>query len=227
MNFFNTLIRDRKLKILIILIIFSLFCITLFIFRSLYSSTRTYIFLIWNLFLAWVPFGISSLLLVFNKKIKSRIIFLLIVFCWLLFFPNAPYILTDLFHLKQRHNIPLWYDLNLILSFAINGLFLGLLSLQDIQELITNRFNKIISWFFVFTSLLLASFGIYIGRFLRWNSWDVIYNTSDVIKDIKERLINPEIHPGTYGMTITLFIFLSLIYMLIRSMIKLKKRDSN
>ena len=100
----------------------TLFCFAVSIFRFVYTDTKVFLFLNWNLFLAFVPWAISSLMMISPKLRQSKWMFALLLCTWLLFFPNAPYILTDLFHLRLTSSMPVWFDLILILSFAWTGL---------------------------------------------------------------------------------------------------------
>jgi len=135
---------------------------------------------------------------------------------WLLFFPNAPYLITDLFHLDTRPGVPLWYDLALILSCAWNGLMLAYASLSDMQRLVQQRLGSVIGWAFATLALLLSSFGIYLGRYLRFNSWDVLANPIALFYDILNRLLHPFTFPGTWGVTLVFGVFLLLGYGTVR-----------
>ena len=190
--------------------------------RIWYSDTNQYTFLVWNLFLAFIPFAVSSFLLL-TKRFTPTITFLGLAVLWLLFLPNAPYILTDLFHLRVRNGVPLWFDLVLILSFAWNGLLFGFVSLADMQREVRRRFGQFSAWLFVLSSLFLSGFGIYLGRYLRWNSWDIISNPGALALDIMDRFINPLSHPGTWGVTFVFAVFLTLSYLML---IQLGKRSS-
>lgn len=110
----------------------SLFCFAISIFRFVYTDTKVFLFLNWNLFLAFVPWAVSSLMMLRPKLRQSKWMFALLLCMWLLFFPNAPYILTDLFHLHISSSMPVWFDLVLILSFAWTGLLFG--SFRMIRE---------------------------------------------------------------------------------------------
>ena len=178
--------------------------------RIYFSGALSYTFLLWNLFLAFIPFVLSSFLASIGLRAS---VFWTMGAIWLLFFPNAPYVLTDLLHLKAGM-VPVWYDLLMLLSFAWTSLMLGFVSLADMQYLMTQRFNHSVGWVFVFLALFLGSFGIYLGRFLRWNSWDVMTQPKSLLKDIIEPLINPLSHISTYGFTLLLTTFLLLAYLM-------------
>lgn len=151
---------------------FTLFSIVLLTYRIIKSDGLSYIFLVWNLFLAFIPWWISDYM---KRQYKLTSIHLPIVLLWLLFLPNAPYILTDLFHLKPRLDLPLWYDLILVLSFALTGMMVFFKSLKDMLSLLKNRIGEF--YVAIITPLLfwLVSYGLYLGRYLRFNSWDIVH----------------------------------------------------
>ena len=176
-------------------------------------GTRTFLFLVWNLFLAWIPYCITLLLPWVNKRFNKGWVTILTLGAWLCFFPNAPYILTDLFHLKSRAPIPHWYDLMLLLSFAWTGLMLGYLSLLEVQHFLTKKLSSAKAWGLTICFLGLAGFGVYVGRYLRWNSWDVVTKPEVLINDLLEMLQHPFSFSGAMGLTITLSVFLLLGYL--------------
>ena len=196
----------------LLLVFSSLFSVGLVFARVVYTLTPTYLALIWNLFLAWIPY-ISSYLLYkkSRQRIKDLIFFPWIGF-WILFYPNAPYIITDLFHLAEHDGIPQWFDLVLIFSFALNGLVLSVLSMHDIQKVITRKYNKRTGWVLTAIFLLLSGFGVYLGRYLRWNSWDVFTQTLLLFSDLKHILVNPLQNAIVYGFTLVFSSFLMLFY---------------
>jgi uncharacterized membrane protein len=148
--------------------------------------------LIWNLFLAWLPYLCSLGVLVLHEQHPRRWWRLVIPGAvWLLFLPNAPYIITDLWHLRARPPIPLWYDLGFYVTFAWTGCFLGLTSLRMIQGVIKSYLGRSAGWVFVMGSLCLTGIGIYLGRFLGWNSWDLILNPRPVLVDIAALVLHP------------------------------------
>lgn len=190
----------------------SFICFCLSIFRFIYSDTKTFLFLNWNLFLAFIPWALSTLLIIKPAIQKSKILIFLLLFIWILFFPNAPYILTDLFHLRLKLSMPIWFDSILILSFAWTGLLFGFLSLWDIEQILLKTMKKTTVTILSILLLFLGSFGIYIGRYLRWNSWDIITEPFRLAYDVGDRLINPFEHPRAWGMTILMGTFLNILY---------------
>ncbi|MEP7230736.1 MAG: DUF1361 domain-containing protein [Ginsengibacter sp.] len=190
------------------------FTFLLILSRVFYSGSFTYLFFAWNLFLAGTPLFVSGLLNE-TKKRKFQIIFFI---TWLLFFPNALYIITDLIHLRERGNVPLWFDVILIFSASINGLIMACISLQNIELFLVSKFSIHKTRLILITCLFLASFGVYLGRFLRWNSWDIIANPTGLITDAGEHFFNPVQHPRGIGMTLILTIFFSIFYFTIKKL---------
>jgi uncharacterized membrane protein len=192
----------------------TLLAIGLFAGRVFLSHTLTYAFLVWNLFLAWIPYVVSLWAADIHQRHPRRWWYLVIPgLLWLIFFPNAPYIVTDFFHLRTRPPIPIWYDTGMLLVFAWTGLFLGVFSLRAMQTIVKNFVGSIASWLFVVGSLGLGGLGIYVGRFLRWNSWDLFFHPRSVFTDMAIRLANPGSHPGTFGVTLLFAAFLLVCYL--------------
>jgi len=202
-------------KRIIIPLAFTLF---LLIIRIALSNELAYIFLAWNLFLAWIPFALSQKLHV----VKNRWKLFFLIGLWLLFLPNAPYIITDFLHLKQRTPIPYWYDILLLFSAALNGLLLGLSSLLTVEKFLLNRYGSKISNIIMLCSFFLCAFGIYMGRYLRWNSWDIIVNPADVAGDILDRVFNPFDHFVTLAVTVLFGSFFYVMYYSIKNLINHK-----
>ncbi len=190
-----------------------------------YTDSLRYMWLIWNLFLALIPFAISSFMLSHPRTVRPGWIFGLALALWLLFFPNAPYVITDFIHLRPS-GVPLWYDLLLIMSFAWNGLLFGLISLSDMQEMIRRKFGSVQAWVFVGATLLLTGFGIYLGRFLRWNSWDLFTNPAALFSDIADRVLNPLEHLPTYTFTFGFAAFLLLAYLVFKQFAEVNQKTA-
>jgi uncharacterized membrane protein len=220
---FKLLIKHNKFNQTILLAVLCFISIMVFLFRLFVTDSIKFIFLNWNLFLAAIPWLITTFLIIFPKLQNKKIILIFLLFFWLIFFPNAPYILTDLFHLKFYSGNNIWFDLVLILLYAWTGLLFGLLSLIDIENIMKNKINKFLLSGFSSILLFIASFGIYIGRFLRWNSWDIIDNPHLLLFDLSDRLINPLSHPKTWGFTIFMGLLLNVIYWSLKVLNKEKK----
>jgi uncharacterized membrane protein len=204
---------NQTQKFFVALGVSSLFSLLLSIGRIYIAGDVWYLFLVWNLFLAWIPFGCAMALTVVSQKNNPSKIYLgILLFIWFIFFPNAPYIITDLFHLRIIQHVPIWYDVVMIFSYVWNGLLLGFLSLLEVQKFLEKYLSKVYVWPVVNGVLLLAGFGIYLGRYLRWNSWDVISNPVALLTDIADRLVNPFSHPRTYTMTLVYAVFLMISY---------------
>ncbi len=151
---------------------FTVFAVSLCLLRMFKSDARSYVFMLWNLFLAFVPWWISSYV---KQKHSLRWKDAPLLLVWLLFLPNAPYMLTDLFHLKHRPPIPLWFDLVLILSFAFIGLLVFYRSLKDMITCFKKYMSAGMLACTTYAVFGLISFGLYLGRFLRFNSWDIMH----------------------------------------------------
>jgi uncharacterized membrane protein len=208
--------EKQRLNTLILFSITTILCVTLVGLRIHFTSHIIFIFLVWNIFLALIPYSISTLLVLYGDLIKSKWLLIIAVIAWLLFFPNAPYILTDLFHLHRRPDVPFWYDLALILFFAWNGLMLGYASVMDIQFIITKKFNAWTGWTIALSSLVLGSYGIYLGRYLRWNTWDIVSSPTGLFLDVVSHFTDPLSHQRTFGVTLIFSVFLILGYLLLR-----------
>lgn len=201
-------------KIIISLFLSTLLSCLLLLFRVFYSSKITYSFLIWNLFLAWVPLLISILLeFLSSKKIHfKKFIFFILLVVWLFFLPNSPYIVTDFVHLYRLQDLPIWYDIILIQSFAWNGLVLGFFAIYKVQKLVRKYSNRLKSWIFVIFTLIVTSFGIYLGRFWRWNTWDLIFYPSEILTDVRNILFYPKYNLTSIGLTLFFSCFLIVAY---------------
>lgn len=179
-----------------------LWCAALLGLRMERTGTMRFGFLVWNLFLAFVPLLAASLLAVADRRRSPALVQAGCFALWLLFLPNAPYLLTDLIHLRHRPPVPLWYDLALILSYALTGLLLGYVSLAVVQRVVARRFGAAAGWVVAVASLGLSGFGIYLGRFLRWNSWEVLTRPAPLFAFFADCLLNPRSHAGMIAVTL-------------------------
>ena len=198
----------KRLSIFKVLIASTFFSMLLLMVRMAATETIFYAFLLWNLFLAAIPFAITTYLV--SQPQMSRLRLALWFIPWLLFLPNAPYIVTDLMHLQWDRHGYLWLDVLVVTSFAWNGLILCFLSLIDMHDLLNKHLSQRKAFWSIIGVLFLCGFGIYLGRFLRWNSWDIIQHPDLLLKDILVRFIYPMKHLKTWGVTLGFGAFLSL-----------------
>jgi len=206
---------QKRFKTLSLLTLSLSFCIALLVIRMKITQTMYFRFLIWNLFLAIVPYAITTYL-VSLKKI--RLIKLVVYFIiWLLFLPNAPYIITDLLHLKVSSSSMLWLDVLMISFFAINGLLLFYLSLLDFKAIVEQHLNTTTTHIIIIIVLLLTSFGMYLGRFLRYNSWEILSNINHLFTDIINILLLPKQHYNAWLFTICFGFALNIGYVVFKN----------
>ncbi|MFD0860700.1 DUF1361 domain-containing protein [Sungkyunkwania multivorans] len=178
---------------------FAIFCMALLLIRIKWSQSLYFTFLLWNLFLASIPFVITTFLKANIGWKNNRWLFLGSFVVWLLFLPNAPYILTDLMHLRLRTTMPTWFDALMLSAFSLMGLLLGLASMSQMKQLLRMHFSSFQSSMLMGLVYFLCGYGIYLGRFLRWNSWDVIGHPFELLLSIAESLSNVQAWGITLG----------------------------
>jgi uncharacterized membrane protein len=204
--------EKNRLNETLFLLFISIICFGLSILRYMYTNEKRFLFLNRNLFLAFIPWALTSFAIIKPNIQKNKIAVFLLLASWLLFFPNSPYILTDLFHLSVKTSAPTWFDLVLVLTFAWTGLLFGFFSLLDIERILSRSINRTLVKIISIVLIFLSSFGVYIGRYLRWNSWDIITEPVGLFSELGNRMINPNEHPSLWGVTIFMGIFLNIIY---------------
>ncbi|RPD41983.1 DUF1361 domain-containing protein [Chitinophaga barathri] len=177
--------------------------------RMLYTQSLTYVFLAWNTFLALIPLMMSRRLKP-GEKLHWRNILKLAG--WLLFFPNAPYLLTDLFHFHSAPPVPVWYDLFLLSTAAWNGLWLGMISLMRVEQFLAGCLTSRPVYLCLGAASLLCGYGIYIGRFLRFNSWDVFTAPYALLQNMAGHFIHPFHHAEVWAFTALFAMMFGLFY---------------
>lgn len=200
----------RQLSALAIL---SLVCLLLFGFRVVATETFRYWFVPENLALAWVSLFFSWLLVGQLRKhrwLSWQNIALSVL--WIIFLPNTWYVLTDFIHVYSTGEISELYDIVLISSLVINGFTLGFIGLYMIHKELLKRFDAVRAGWIVTLILLISSFGIYLGRDLRWNAWDVLTNPAGLAIDVSDRVIDPLGHPRAFNITGLFFVLLGTSY---------------
>ena len=196
------------------------FSIALVMARIAYTGRITYLSMVWNLFLAWLPYMISSCIQERAAWQKNKLLFTIASLVWLLFIPNSFYILTDLFHLGEHNDVPMWFDLALIISFAWDGLLLGILSVRQMEKMVQRFFPGRHELFFIYPLMWLNALGVYIGRYPRFNSWDIITNPLGISSYILTMLCHPVQYKYAWGMVACFSIFMTLAYLTIKRISK-------
>jgi uncharacterized membrane protein len=189
-----------------------------------YTRSDMFSFLAWNLFLAWMP--LISAFVAYTLYQKPRGLFRLLaalvcIVVWLLFLPNAPYLITDLIHLKPRMEMVFWFDLTMLIAYAVTGLLCGLVSLYWMQQVVYKLAGTIASWLFVFGVMGLCSFGVYLGRFLRWNSWDIVGDPLGLMADIWYIVRHPIANYRIYVFSVLFSLFLLAAYIMLNTFTRL------
>jgi len=186
----------------VVAVIFDLLCVRL-------EGRTSFLYLIWNIFLAWIPYIISSC---FIKKDMPANHFVFFFIIWLLFFPNAPYLVTEVLHLVSSSPPFIWYDCVLFFFFGWLGLLLGNISLFHIHQYLRARLTYLFSELSIFAICLISSFGVYLGRFERWNSWDIFVSPLQLVKH-SFNLSTNILHLGTPLIFVGVFtIFMYTVY---------------
>jgi uncharacterized membrane protein len=200
------------------LLVSSAFSCTLLAIRITVTSSTAYLFLPWNLFLAFIPYWITRWIMHNPGIIANKWKLMTSLALWLLFVPNSFYIITDLFHLTHIKSAPRWFDLLLIFSFAWNGILCGIISLRRVEVIINMLKGKGFSLVMVFGVMWLNAFGIYIGRYGRYNSWDIITDPFSLAGEIVDMLLHPFEYGFVWGMTLCYAGFITVLYFTIRKL---------
>jgi uncharacterized membrane protein len=203
-------------------------CVLLFAVRWIKTGQTTYSSLNINLVLAWIPAVFAWIAHNAYRKgsCLGAVIALGCALVWLVFFPNAPYLITDIVHLRQRPEMPYWFDQILYMAFAFNGCYLGMVSLILMQALVRRSVGWIVSWIFALGALVLGGFGIYIGRFLRFNSWDLLVNPKPLVKEIFDWFRHPKSNSDAFIFALTFSVFFTAIYFVVVAILNLRRTES-
>jgi uncharacterized membrane protein len=209
---FRRSFSDRRIAIVASLGVLSMFVIAMIAFQITYASNPDNLPIAWNLFLAWIPFVLALIVYDRGRPVASLPALGAAAMLWLLFLPNAPYIVTDLKHIDGFGSASALYDVVLLASAAWAGLLLGLTSLFLMHAVARRLVGAFNAWGLVVGALALSSFGIYLGRVQRWNSWDVFIRPGSLFGDIAGGLLHPLSHPRPIAVTILFTSFLLASY---------------
>jgi uncharacterized membrane protein len=219
--------RSLKNHLFYPIVLSSLLAVGMYVGRVILSHNWIiYRNLVWNLFLAWIPYLVSLLVVwLFYRNRRQWWLIALLGFIWLIFFPNAPYLLTDFLHLQERPFVPLWYDILLLATFAWTGCFLGIASLRIMQGVVKSYAGRFLSWLFVMFAIGASGLGVYLGRFSRWNSWDMLIQPKVILAEVVSKASDPLNNLRFLGFTVLFISFLTVSYLMFISMHHVKDRE--
>lgn len=203
----------RRYPALLPLLLLSGLSVALYICRVIATGSPRFLFLSWNLLLAWLPLLFAWLL---SRVLKRRRWLswqsISLTVLWLGFLPNSFYLVTDFIHLRPYVGVSLVFDTVMFMSFALAGLTLGLMGVFLVHKELHKRLPKQQTWIVLGLVILLASYAIYLGRYLGWNSWDLITNPDGILLDVFEGFLNPTGHVALFTTTGLFFTFISMVY---------------
>lgn len=213
---------NERLLVLAALGAASVLCVALELLREARFGAHGFHFLLWNLFLAWVPLLFA--LVVYDRYRRGvRLVRLAPgLALWLVFLPNAPYIFTDFIHLSAAPQTPLWFDGAVLSAFAWTGVLLGFVSVYLVHAVVRHRFGLRAGWAGAFGALALTSAGVYLGRFLRWNSWDMLVRPGRRLAEVAPRLTDPAALTRAGAATLLLTMLLAATYVVFYALIGLR-----
>ena len=204
------------------LVALSGFCFALVWVRAWHTGSHGYGFLVWNLELAWIPFIVALVFYDSWRRGRSRWLLVVLGSLWLLFLPNAPYMVTDLVHLGRIPGAPLWYDGAMISTFAGTGLLLGLGSVFLVHSVALRTLGPRLGWAILLPVLALCSAGVVLGRFARLNSWDALVRPGRLGQFLVAHAADPLASRRELAATIGYAVFLVLAYVVLYAVSSLR-----
>jgi uncharacterized membrane protein len=208
---------DRLLRVVAVLALASAFCGALALLRIGLTGRLALLFLGWNLILAWVPLLVSLAIAYRHApgRRPRRLGTFALGAVWLAFFPNAPYLVTDLIHLRARGFVLHLYDAVMVFAFAMTGLCIAFLSLWLLHRLVERRLGAARGWLFVAVVAGLSGFGVFLGRFPRWNSWDIVTRPGELFATLALHAQDPLAHPQAIGVTLMMAGLFAIAYLML------------
>ncbi len=205
--------RLPRTQYIVALVASSLASLGLFAYGAWRNDSLEFSYLVWNLFLAWLPLVFAvRLVSVLRRKLWSSWEAMGLSLLWLVFLPNSFYMITDFIHLQDIQRVDILYDTIMFTSFIYTGVTLGFSSLYLIHLQFRRRFSRRTAAAWVAFTLFVSSAAIYVGRDLRWNSWDILANPGGVLFDISYRVTHPAEYPQMLLIIFSFFILLLSMY---------------
>lgn len=209
----------------LILLVLSFVGTVMLLFRFFITGSPAHLYLVWNLFLAWVPFILAIILLYKfgSKPFQRRSDWIpagLLTLMWLIFYPNGPYMITDFIHIRRGTTLLVWYDFIIFSLFIITAFIIGFISLYIVHRMVAAVFkSNTAGWSFAIVVQILSGFGIYLGRIIRWNSWDILFNPIILLNSVLDNL-----HYKPLAFSLLFGTFLILTYTAMYSLTILNQR---
>lgn len=209
----------------------NLYALVLVLLRAPVFRTVLYRPMLLNIALSVAPAGVLALaglgILVAIALGSPLVIWVVIVgfgLIWVLFLPNSAYLITELnfSHRKQGEEVPLWYDIVLVLSLALSGVMNTLLNLLLVQTMYvlvrypneSRPLQRADSWLIVLVVLALVTFGMYLGRYLRFNTWDITHPAS-FLRKLAGHFRTPGKIREAIGFSVVHTVLLAVLYVVV------------
>lgn len=203
-------------------------CLGLMLLRILAAGNMRYLFMVWNLFLAWVPAAFSLLLVRWMRTKKRRQWEgVLYAIAWLAFLPNSFYILTDFIHLKRTGEVHILFDVVFFFSFVFASYAAGFSSVYVVHRELRKKLDGVTCAVIISGAFLLCGYAVYLGRVLRWNSWDLVTNPAGILFDASDGVIRPLENPQMILITSVFFLLLTATYGTIYELVRAVSEHRN
>ncbi len=196
------------------ILIASAAALLLYLARSIATGTAQFSFMAWNLVLSLVALVTAVSFVVYRQKSSKYLSWVFFVL-WVFLLPNTFYMLTDFVHVRESGDINMLFDIVLVGLFAMNGFVHGLLSIFIVHKTLIKRFQKIYVHASIVIIMLSSSFAVDMGRYLRWNSWDVLINPRALLFDVSDTFLNPANYDRSFLITGVFFVAISSLYLLV------------
>jgi uncharacterized membrane protein len=183
--------------------------------RMLRTSSIEFVFLAWNLALAWAPVALAGLAVVLARR-GSRVLAACVGLGWWLFFPNSIYLVTDLAYAGHSRGAILWFDTAMLAVFAFAGSLLAIASLETMRALVAAHARSHASWAFAAFVCLTAGVGVWLGRVRRWNSWDALIAPHRIAEDALALVLSPRAHAAAWAIALVFAGLLATLHLAMR-----------
>jgi uncharacterized membrane protein len=206
-------VHSTQRRLLFAFGLLSIVSVGFYLVTSIANHSFMYWYLVWNLFLAWLPLLFITLLYKLLRAYPwSGWQGVGLTLLWLIFLPNSFYIVSDFIHLGDIGQLDVLSDAVMFLLFALSGLMLGFVSLYMVHRLLLKRLSRKSAHVIVAIVLLLCSYAVYLGRDLRWNSWDAVLHPAGVLFDLSDPFLSPGTHHDAFTTTLMFFVLLGTLY---------------